>query len=78
MPTVRYIRRAYGVAGQIAYTAVVRHPGDPADGAVTFVGSIFGGPVVAIIGGQQTFVDDPDRFGPRLSPDWVRRFFRTI
>ena len=73
MPNVKSISRTNGVAGQLAYTATVEYEGEP-DYVVTFVGSTYGGPVVMVIDGRQTFVTDPSRFG-RLSPEWVRRFF---
>lgn len=41
----------------------------------SFVGSVDGGPVVAIHpNGHQTFVVDPGRFG-EFGVEWVRRFF---
>lgn len=76
-PTVENIERHNGIAGQYAYTALVTYP-DETPGIVTFTGSAYGtpGPVVMITAtGMQAFVSDPDRFGPRLSAEWVRRFF---
>lgn len=73
MPTLSTIKRTNGVAGQIAYDVTVTYPGEtPAP--VAFVGSVYGGPVVMVAYGRQTFVTDPSRFGT-FSPEWVRRFF---
>ena len=69
------VTRHNGVAGQLAYTAKVRYPGeDPGD--VTFVGSVYGGAVVMVTEAfpRGVFVKDPSRFG-KFSPKWVRRFF---
>ena len=67
------ITRQNGVAGQLAYTAKVRYPGEePSE--LTFVGSVYGGVVVMCSGATQVFVKDPSRFG-KFSPQWVRRFF---
>lgn len=73
-PEVIKISRRNGVAGQLSYTARVRYPGeDP--GNVTFVGSVYDGPVVMVSDGfpDGLFVSDPGRFG-KFSPQWVRRF----
>lgn len=75
-PTLGTIKRTNGVAGQISYTVPVTYPGEPTE-RLTFVGSVYGGPVVMVTPGyqtEQTFVTDPNRFGP-FGPDWVRRFF---
>lgn len=74
-PYVTDIKRHNGVAHQVSYTAKVTYPNEPTE-KVEFVGSIDGGPVVMISpAGAQVFVTDPTRFGDRLSPEWVRRFF---
>jgi hypothetical protein len=76
-PTLRRIYRETGVAGQVAYRAYVRYPDCGGEEIVQFVGSVYGGPVVLVVGNHQMFVTDPGRFGPRLTPQWVRRFFHT-
>ena len=76
-PAVLDITGRDGIAGQISYTATVQY-GDEAPGAVTFVGSIYDGPIVMILSsGVQTFVstDVTDRIGRSLTLRWVRRFF---
>lgn len=70
---VRRVKRHAGIAGQFSVTADVEYPGAPVH-AVEFVGSTYGGPVVMISGGVQTFVTDPDRFG-EFGEQWVRAFF---
>ncbi len=72
-PVIGPIRRTAGVAGQYQLTADVTYPGEDTR-TVGFVGSAYGGPVVMVSDGFQTFVTDPDRFGA-FGPDWVRRFF---
>lgn len=68
------ITRTTGVAGQIAYDVTVQYPDEPPM-RCGFVGSIYGGPVVAISPTfGQTFVSDPARFGT-FSPIWIRRYF---
>lgn len=72
--TVRKIAKASGVAGEVAFTAWVSYP-DEAERTVTFVGSVYGGPVVMVTDAAgQVFVRDPDRFGP-FGREWVARFF---
>jgi len=73
MTTLSKITRRSGVAGQIAYGVTVTYPGE-APSALTFVGSVYGGPIVMVTDAGQTFVEYPARFG-RFSPTWVRRFF---
>lgn len=74
MPRILSIHRFAGVAGQFGYRVTVQYPGEsPSD--VSFVGSVYGGPVVMITeSGTQTFVSDPGRFGV-FSQDWVLAFF---
>lgn len=73
-PVVRRIVREAGIAGQVGFTAYVTYPGEQ-ERMVTFVGSVYGGPVVMVTGAaQQVFVRDPDRFG-RFGREWVERFF---
>lgn len=62
------ITKRNGVAGQFSLTAQTD------DGPLTFVGSVYGGPIVMQVGSVETFVSDPGRFGDRLNEDWVRRF----
>ena len=73
-PTVTNVKRHAGIAGQFKVTATVQYPGEEAATA-TFVGSVFGGPVVMVLpSGIETFVRDPERHGP-FGTEWVRRFF---
>lgn len=72
--TVQSITKTGGIAGQVRLTAAVQYPGEDTS-TVSFVGSVYGGPVVYISSdGHQTFVTDPSRFGT-FGPEWVRRFF---
>lgn len=62
------IRKQSGVAGQISFTASTD------DGPLTFVGSVYGGPVVMVLpSGVQTFVSDAGRFG-EFGEQWVENF----
>lgn len=75
--TIHRITRHNGVAGQYAYEAHVQYPGEDTQ-MVTFVGSEYDAPIVVAWGGTkytQAFVTDPGRFGSKLTPEWVRRFF---
>ena len=74
-PTLSRIKRANGVAGRIAYYVTVTYPQEPPY-TVTFVGSVYGGPIVMVTAGNPggTFVRNSERFGP-FGPEWVRRFF---
>ena len=73
--TLGEIKRTNGVAGQVFYSVMVTYPGEPATD-ISFVGSIYGGPVVMLShDGSQTFVTDPSRRFGEFSPEWVRRFF---
>lgn len=69
------VRKTSGCAGQVQYTAVVRYSGED-NSTVSFVGSIYGGPVVMVTEGfpEGIFVTDPSRFGT-FGPEWVRQFF---
>lgn len=75
MPEIVSIRKQRYIAGRVAYTATVSYPGEP-DSCVSFLGSVYGGPVVMVTEAEQDgqFVTDPNRFG-RFGPDWVRQFF---
>jgi hypothetical protein len=72
-PHIYYVRKRAGIAGQFAVDARVGYQ-DEAPRDVTFVGSVYGGPVVMQSDGRETFVSDPGRFG-EFGTDWVRRFF---
>lgn len=72
-PTIHSVRKSAGIAGQFSVTADVEYPGEPRR-ALTFVGSVYGGPVVMRTEGMETFVSDPGRFGD-FGETWVRRFF---
>jgi hypothetical protein len=76
-PRVLKIGRDKTFAALRSIAATIQYAGEPAK-RVEFVGPnkrIGGsGPVVMIMGGYQTFVTDPSRFGD-FGPAWVRRFF---
>lgn len=73
--TLGTIRKINGVAGQIAYAVEVAYP-DESPATVTFVGSVYGGPVLMQTPGNPsgTWVTEPGRFG-EFGPEWVRKFF---
>jgi hypothetical protein len=72
--TLGPITRTNGVAGQFSLSVPVTYPDEPTE-VITFVGSVYGGPVVMVTPtGTQTFVTNPSRLG-KFSPEWVRRFF---
>jgi hypothetical protein len=70
------IKKQNGPAGQVSFTAVTE------DGSLTFVGSVYGGPIAMVLpSGSQVFVSDPGRFASRangfgniLDEGWVRNF----
>jgi hypothetical protein len=74
-PTLGKITRHNGIAGQVAYSVVVTYPGE-APSELSFIGSVYGGPIVMVtpnnLGG--VFVMGHHRFGT-FGPEWVRRFF---
>lgn len=77
MTEIQKIKLRTGIAGEIAADAYVTYEDNPVE-TITFVGSIYGGPVVMILpNGVQTFVRNNERFGnfatDRLG--WVRTFF---
>ena len=76
-PKLGTIRRRNGVAGQYSLSVTVTYPDEPS-GVVTFVGSVYGGPVVMQTPGlpDGVFVSSPERFG-RFGTEWVRRFFNA-
>lgn len=69
------ISRGRSFADRRVFVVDVQYPGE-AVRRVEFTGPSrdIVGPVVMISGGQQTFVDDPSRFGV-FGQDWIRRFF---
>ena len=73
--TLHRVTKRNGPAGQVEITASVQYEDEDTQ-SVTFVGSVYGGPVVMITPGNPggTFVTDPGRFGDFGEP-WVRRFF---
>lgn len=76
-PEILSLKTEKGIAGQYAINAMVRYPGE-AVSRVSFVGSIYGGPIVMVTtGGAQVFVSSPERFGERLTLQWVRNFFAS-
>lgn len=77
-PEIVSVRRVPGVAGQFAYDVRVKYDGEPNDSRLQFVGNAFGGPIVMVLGsGVQVFVANPERFGPKLTREWVRNFLTT-
>jgi hypothetical protein len=74
-PHIYWVRKHAGIAGQFAVSARVGYP-DEAPREVTFVGSVYGGPVVMQTERGETFVTDPGRFG-EFGEEWVRRFFEA-
>ena len=77
LPTLGKIRRHNGVAGQVSYSVPVTFR-DEDTSVVTFVGSVYGGPVLmqTEVIPRGVFVVDVERFG-KFSPEWVRRFFSS-
>lgn len=75
-PTVLRAAVMPGIAGQVAVSAQVGY-GDSTPLHVTFVGNVYGGPVVMVTGYGSTFVDRDvrDRCGEKLDVEWVMRFF---
>lgn len=73
------ITKRDGVAGQVAYDVDVDYDGIPF--STTFIGTIYGGPgpVVMLSGDKlapiETFVTEPERFGPKLNGDWIYAFY---
>jgi len=71
--TVKTITRHSGIADQIAYGVTVDYAG--VEAKADFIGQTSGGPIILIAGDMQTIVEDPARFGPKLSPEWIRNFY---
>jgi hypothetical protein len=74
-PHIYSIRKQSGIAGQFAVKARVGYPDEPPRD-LTFVGSVYGGPVVMRTDAIETFVTDPGRFG-EFGTEWVKRFFEA-
>lgn len=74
-PKLSKITPHKGIAGQISYDVTVTYP-DETPEELTFVGSIYGGPVVMITPSNPggTFVTEPGRFGS-FGIAWIERFF---
>lgn len=76
-PEVVRVKRTNGVGGQFQVTAHVQY-GETTPQPVTFVGSVYGGPVVMVHPTMgQTLVSDPSRFG-EFGEEWVHRFFERL
>ncbi|HCB59168.1 MAG TPA: hypothetical protein DEP82_14935 [Arthrobacter bacterium] len=74
--TIHKLKRSAGVAGQFAYDVSGERDGEPF--TLGFVSSVYGGPIVMVqSSGAQVFVTSPERFGPVLNPDWVRKFLNA-
>lgn len=74
-PIIHRVKRHAGIAGQFSVTATVEYPDEPVRD-VTFVGSVYGGPVVMQSDGREMFVTAPDRFGV-FGTEWARRFLEA-
>lgn len=74
--TIHSIKRHPGIAGQFSVTAEVSYPDEPIRFVFSFVGSVYGGPVVMRTGTVETFVTNPSRFGD-FGEGWVRRFMEA-
>lgn len=73
-PVLHKLTRRNGIAGQIEVIAAVEYPAEEIR-IVTFVGSVYGGPVVMVTeNNTQVFVKDPSRFG-EFGLEWAERFF---
>lgn len=73
-PEVGRIQRVNGLAGQFGYLVDVKYGEDTTQ--AMFVGNEYGGSVFMVTGTfGQSLVDNPERFGDKLSPEWVRRFY---
>lgn len=80
-------RRHNGIAGQYSYdvTLTYRYPSFIANGVtypettethdVSFVGSVYGSPIVVVSHNWEIVVTDWRRFGDTLNPDWIRSFY---
>lgn len=76
-PVIGKIKKINGVAGQFQYNVEVTYEGEPTS-IYGFVGSVYGGRVVAISpSGYQVFVhqDVMDRCGSVLNPSWIKEYF---
>lgn len=78
-PEVVRVKRTNGIAGQFQVTAHVQY-GESTPQPVTFVGSVYGGPVAMVdFHGVQHLVSSPSRFGEFATEpeEWVYRYFET-
>jgi hypothetical protein len=76
-PVIHSITRAPGIAGQFSVTVELEYYGEGRS-SVTFVGSVYSGPVVMVLpSGAQTYVSGPEDYGDFSAngPAWVRSFF---
>jgi hypothetical protein len=72
------LKRSAGIAALFAVTVTATHEDDPEETTITFIGSVYGGPVVMQLpSGAQTFVTAPERFG-KFGEEWVCRFVEGI
>lgn len=78
-PTILDLKRKDGIAGQIAYMALIQYPDEIESRQVQFIGSTYGnpGPVVMVTAANLDghAVTEPSRFGDSLNAEWVERFF---
>jgi hypothetical protein len=79
-PTVHKVKRHTGIAGQFSVSVELEYTGEGRS-SVSFVGSVYGGPVIMVSNTSgrrvETFVTDPSRFGDFGADGiaWARRFF---
>ena len=76
MPSVTLGRivRTNGVAGQYSYTVTATYPGGERI-PTTFIGNLYSEVVFLSLGGFDSRVVNAERFGDKLNPSWVRKFF---
>lgn len=67
-------KKSAGVAGGYQVSTTVTYDGE-APAVLTFVGSVYGGPIVMVLAsGVQVVVSDAWRFGAQLDAAWVDGF----
>jgi hypothetical protein len=77
-PNILSVRKHKGIAGQYELAVRVQYPGESVE-SVSFVGDVYGGPIVMVTPGIPggVFVSPrvTDRIGTTLDTAWVHRFF---
>lgn len=76
-PVIEHVYTDPGIAGQRETRVEVRYEGEDASG-VSFIWSIYGGPVVMRTPKFETFVSErvTDRLGHTVDTKWIEGFFR--